>query len=655
MIRYVLFGISMVVALQTATTQPALSPRTASYDIELQLDTALHQINARQTLTFKNPSGDTLYTMPFHMYYNAFKNNQTTFNTGASRIPRNKSEAAILDCEWSWIEVQEVKDKDGQVLSTRYIQPDDGNIYDHTVLEVQLKEPILPFAEYQLQMRWHSQIPKAMIRTGYNRDYYFMAQWFPKLGVYEPAGMRFSENGQWNCHQYHANTEYYGEFGVYKLAIDVPEHYVVGASGTLTEKTTKEGRAIYHFVAEDVIDFTWTACPRFEEITDDWKGVKIKLLITPEHLCNQDRFLTAAKHSLDFFEEYLERYPYPTLTIVSPPYYGLFSGAMEYPTLITAPTLCYLPRSIRTTETLVIHELVHQYFMQMVATNEQEEPWLDEGFTSFFEAKIMDRYYPRGIVDLFGIHIGSTEFRRGRFINAENIKVNPLSDFGWHFEHGSYAELFYGKAAVLLRTLEGLIGEEVMQQLMYTYFQRWKFRHPCREDFIAIALEVSRQHHGEEMSASVQRLLHQGIYGTDACDYELNEISVRELPPLQGHFEQIDSCYRQLEREVPLYESRVLIFRREGMQVPVEVLVRFDDGSSVLEKWDGISRSHDFTYRADKKVVSAHIDPHRKVPLDRNLINNSYTLSPTGRGLRAYALTVASWVEGLMANLMFLI
>ncbi|MCG8329830.1 MAG: M1 family metallopeptidase [Chitinophagales bacterium] len=635
--------------------QKPLSPRTANYQIDLELDTANHQINAHQTLTFKNPSADTIYTMPFHLYYNAFKNNQTSFNISSARIPRSKSEEAIEQCEWAWIEVTKIIDEKGQPLNARYIQPDNNNINDHTVLEIQLEEPVMPYATYQLEMEWHSQIPKMMIRTGYNRDFYFMAQWFPKLGVYEPAGMRFSRKGQWNCHQYHANTEYYGEFGVYEVSMTVPEQYVVGASGALITQTTSNGWTTHTYQAEDVIDFTWTACPRFEEVLDRWEDVNIRLLISPEHMINKERFLGAAKNSLSFFAEYLEKYPYPTLTIVCPPYYGLFSGAMEYPTLITAPTLHDLPKGIRTSETLTIHELTHQYFMQMVATNEQEEPWMDEGFTAFFEAKIMDQFYPEGIVNMWGIQIGSKEFRRGRFFNADNIQVNPLSDFGWHFEHGSYSEIVYGKAAVVLSTLEGIVGEHVMQKIMQNYFSKWKFKHPCRDDFITIALEITEKELGTSSKQTVNELLQQAIFGTEVCDYSVHSISNHELPPMQGLFADNTDCETKLNRDIPIYRSSVILFRQTAFQLPVEVAVTFDDGSTILEKWDGKTRSYELSYQGQKQVISAYIDPDFKLPIDKNRINNSYTLTPAKAGLRAYLLNATRWLQGLMANLSMLV
>ena len=166
----------------------------------------------------------------------------------------------------------------------------------------------------------------------------------------------------------------------------------------MLKKEEKGERTIHHYLAEDVIDVTWTANPDLVEYKEDWKGVEIRLLIMPEHQHNRERFLGAARASLNFFEEYIEKYPYPTLTIVSPPYYGLAAGAMEYPTIITSPTLSGFPKGILSTETLTIHELTHQYFMQMLSTNEQEEPWMDEGFTSYFEGKIMDLTYEGGVV-----------------------------------------------------------------------------------------------------------------------------------------------------------------------------------------------------------------------------------------------------------------
>ena len=642
------------------TNNAALSERVANYKIDLTLDTARKHVSAQQILTFNNPSADTIWTMPFHLYYNAFKNNKTVFMRNGGRAFANKSKEDKQRGIWPYIQVLRVTTAAGVLPmdSLHYIQPDIANPDDHTVLELRLTTPILPYQSYTLTMDWESSIPNASIRTGYNRDYYFMVQWYPKLGVYEPAGTRFAEQGQWNCHQYHPQTEYYGEFGVYEVTMNVPKGYVVGGSGYQTQATLKNDRQVVTYLAEDVIDFAWTASPNFMEIHRDWKGVDVKLLIMPEHVCNQERFFEAAFYTLDFFEAYLEKYPYPSLTIVSPPYYGLFSGAMEYPTLFTAPTLCLLPENLRTTQTLTMHELTHQYFMQMLATNEQEEAWMDEGFTAFFEAKMMDKYYPKGVFywDYLDWYIGSMEYRRGRFFNSDNINIGPLSQMSWQYQHGGQREIFYGKGAMSLATLEGLVGEPCFKDLMQQYFKRWKFKHPSRLDFMAIVRERVALFHSPEFAASIDHYMEQVVYGTGACDYSVHSISNTLIEEPLGYFEQWEKARLPLGDDwTEQFRAQVILYRLEALQVPQEIRVTFDDGSSVLEKWDGVARSHDFTYEGSRKIVSVHIDPAFKIPIDKNIWNNSYTLRPTSPGILRYSSSFFTWMQGLMVSLSALV
>jgi len=640
--------------------QEALSARTTNYNISLTLNTKEKQVAATQKLTFVNPSPDTIWTMPFHMYYNAFKNNHSTFANEAKGFGSRKSEKDIQAGIWSWIDVTQVVDASGNLLtdSLRYQAVDDGNPNDHTVLVLRLKEPILPHATYQLDMQWQSQIPKTSIRTGYNHDFFFMAQWYPKLGVYEKAGTRFAKEGQWNCHQYHANTEYYGEFGVYEVSITAPKEFVIGASGHLIEEEVNGNAKTSTYRAEDVIDFAWTANPSFIEIKDQWRDVDIKLLIMPEHVCNKDRFLVAAKHTLDFFEEYIEKYPYPYLTIVSPPCYGLFSGAMEYPTLFTAPTLCLLPENIRTTETLTMHELTHQYFMQMLATNEQEEAWMDEGFTAFFEAKMMDKFFPKGVLywDYMNVYVGAMEYRRGRFFNADNISIGPMSAFGWHFRHGGHREIVYGKGAMTLATLEGLVGEACMQNIIKTYFKRWKFKHPCRHDFLDVVNEVVSQCYDEAFSRMVFEVMTQAIYDTAPCDYAVHSVTNTPIQEPLGFFDNLTQPKIPTQKEKNTrYKAQTILFRLGGFQVPQEVFITFDNGDVITEEWDGKARSIDFTYEGTRKIVSVHIDPKQKILLDKNLINNSYSTQTQTTGIYRYATSFMTWMQGALVSISALV
>lgn len=627
----------------------ALSPRVANYVMDVRLDVDHHQLEVQQTLHFRNPSGDTLHRMPFHLYYNAFKNNQSYFNTEYSRIPREIPKEEAEQGIWGWSELREVRDSMGRRLRFDYANL--GNPQDHTVLWVELETPVLPYGEYALEMDWHAQIPKSKARTGYSRDFYFMVQWFPKLGVYEPAGTRFAQKGQWNCHPYYPQTEYYADFGNYRVSLDVPVDYVVGASGVLVDSSSQGGRKTMTYLAEDVIDFAWTAHPGFLRVQDKWREVDVTLLVRPEHLWQKDRFLDAARHTLDFFAEYLEPYPYPSLTIVSPPFHGLYSGAMEYPTLITAPTLSGLPQGIRATETLTIHELTHQYFMQIVATHEQEEPWMDEGFTSYFEAKILDRAYPGGVVDwgYLDVHINSKDLRRGRFLLTQNPKVNPLSDFGFHFQHGSYGDIVYSKACVGLQTLEGLVGEETMKQIIRNYYQRWKYKHPCRDDFLDVVREVLTETQDEARTGQVMAFLEQLIYGTEECDYAVASVSHFPQREKLGFFGNVDTPLYPTNTPDSL-EARVLLFRHGEMVVPQEIRVEFENGTEIMEYWNGQARSHELRYRGRGRIVCVELDPDGRIPLDGNGINNSLHLQNDKTGIWRHAVSFLTWMEAALTS-----
>jgi len=593
------------------------------------------------------------------MYYNAWKNSQTTFMKH-SNFGAGKSLEDMNNCEWSWVEVMRVVDQNGKDITAnlRYEAVDDGNPLDETVLMLQLDDPIMPFETVQLNMEWQSKVPKIYIRTGYSKEFFFMVQWFPKVGVYEPAGTRFAKKGQWNCHQYHANTEYYADFGVYNVTMDVPENYVVGASGYETKKTIVNGRKKVTYLAEDVIDFAWTANPHFKVIEDNWRDTKICLLIQDEHICNKDRFLESTKNTLDFYAEYLEPYPYLSLTIVSPPYHGLFAGAMEYPTLFTAPTLCDLPEGIKTTETLSIHELTHQWFMQMVATNEQEEAWMDEGFTAYFEAKILDKYYDHGTICLptIGVQVGAKELRRGRYMGGANVKSGPLSTISYQFKRPSYREITYGKGALMLFTLEGLVGEKVMQEVIKTYFNRWKFKHPGRQDFIDVVNEVVPAYRKEQYGMDMNWFFDQVIYGTDICEYSVGNISNRKSYAAAGYLNSIDECTPPTtEYEQVIYDSRVTFYRNGGLKIPQEILVNFDDGTSSTIIWDGEERMTTFELTSPKRIISAALDPQRKIYIEHNFLNNSKTIQPDQTGITRYRNSFMTWFQQAMQTVSGLI
>ncbi|NQU81601.1 MAG: M1 family metallopeptidase, partial [Bacteroidetes bacterium] len=391
-----LFTCLIICSISFPVNSQALSSRIANYDMKVKLDPVEKIVDGTMILEWKNPSQDTIRELRFHMYLNAFKNNRSTFWKESGGQLRGMDVDTKDPQVWGWIDILSLKTMEGIDLtnSMQFVQPDDDNADDQTVAEVKLENPVLPGGNLTLNIEFRSKLPKIFARTGFSDNYFLVAQWFPKIGVYEPAGMRYAEKGEWNCHQYHAHSEFYANFGVYRVEITLPEEFVVGATGKrISEKPVEDGLKQVTYLAEDVVDFAWTASPRFIVVEDKWKDVDIKVYLQPEHEQLALRHTGSVKAALDYFDAHLGPYPYSTISVVDPPFRGLGSSGMEYPTFFTAGSIWGLPNELRFTEMVTIHEFGHTYFMGILATNEFEEAWMDEGMNTYFESRIMDHEY----------------------------------------------------------------------------------------------------------------------------------------------------------------------------------------------------------------------------------------------------------------------
>lgn len=626
-----------------------LSPRIASYRIQVQLDPATKRLDGRQTLTWRNTSGDLVRELRFHLYLNAFRNLNSTFmreSGGQLRgdyIDKNDKDA------FGWIDLRSVQIRSGSAgrpgenLKARiqFIQPDDGNPADRTVIRIPLSEPIRPGETVHVDMDFRARLPEIFARTGFSRDFYLVGQWFPKIGVYEPG--KNGSAGQWNCHQFHAHSEFYADFGNYDVSVTTPRDYRVGATGLLrSEVQNKNGTKTQRWQAEDVVDFAWTASPRYQEVNDVWRRpsggtVRIRLLMQPDHLAQAERHLQAAKTALTYMDKHVGRYPYPNLTIVDPPAHALGAAGMEYSTFITAGTVWGMPAGLRLVEQVVIHEFVHQYFMQMLASNEFEEAWLDEGFTQYFQGRIMDETYGpnSSIVDLLGYRMGDLESSRSAYVHVDNPAIGPVYGNSWQLAEEHYGMLTYQKTATWLRTLEGLLGRPLMDEALRTYFSRWQFRHPRGQNFIDVVNELVPRRTGFRYGPDMNFFFEQVLYGDQVCDYELYEVRNRK----QGSE----------------YRSTITVYRRGDARMPVEVLVRFSDGKELMLHWDGKSRTRTFTLQQSAQVVWARVDPKQKIYMDINFNNNSYALSPSSAPAAKYAAKLTFWVQNWMQWLALLV
>jgi hypothetical protein len=630
-----------------------LSARRTYYNIDAKLDIKTKTVKGEMETWWVNNSTDLVSEVQLHLYLNAFRSSKTTFNRESGRIPGTKKS------ELGWIDIKSLTDRKGTDLLplTQFIRPDDGNIEDSTVLKIDLKEAVTPGDTLFLKINFDSKLPLRIIRTGYTDDFFFVAQWFPKFGVYEPAGMRYATIGGWNCHQFHANSEFYSNHSVYDVKITLPEEYVVGSGGFLLDEADGgDGMKTLTYRAEDIVDFAWTAWPGYAVYKDKWKNVDITLLLPKERIEQVGRQFKAVKNALEYLNDNVGPYPWSHLTFVDPPAKGGGAGGMEYTTLFTSGSSYKMPEFMHLPELTTIHEFGHAYFMGILASNEFEEPWLDEGVNSFWEARIADHYYGKnsGLLDHPWLKISDQSVSRLSYVRSDSRQAVTNSEYSWNFSHGTYGMMSYMKPAVILQTLMGIVGEETINEIFREYYRKWAFRHPSGRDFINVANEVVTRINGNRFGPDLNWFFDQTLFGTGICDYKVAGIrNVKlELPENKVHSRDSSVSLSALSDSLSSYKAVVQLERAGEVMLPVDVLIHFNNNDEIKESWDGKSRFKDYVYYGKRKVKWVKIDPDYRIRMDVNYINNSMTDAPDRIPVRRFTTKFISFMQFLISSVL---
>ena len=621
-------------ATSPSVTQPARSPRNASYVISARLDTANRTLGGEELITWRNTSTAAARSLQFHLYYNAWRNSRSTWMREGQNALGLSAPVSRGESDWGWTDITSLRviragppvDATSRI---RFIAPDDGNADDRTVAEVALDTPVAPGETINVRITWSSRVPRTFARTGVVGNYYFLAQWFPKIGVLEDSG--------WNCHQFHLSTEFFADFGNYDVRLTVPSGWVVGATGVERSRRDEgNGTTTHQYYQEDVHDFAWTTSPRYLERTALFEhatlpAVRMRLLLQPEHEGQEDRHFAAARAALKYYGEWFGAYPYGHLTIVDPAWQSE-AGGMEYPTLITAGTRWLAPRGVAQPEDVTVHEAGHQFFYGVVATNEFEHAWMDEGFDTFAAGRVMVEAATRNFLArrYFGGFIPWTI----RDVSlARAVDVNQLASYrtaanseapatpSWQYWPGTAGHITYDKTAVWLHTLERMLGWHTLQRILSTYYSRWAFKHPKPDDFFAIANEVSRQ--------DLTWFFDQVYRSSATFDYALD--SLRSEP---------------VDQSPDRYRTTVVVRRlREGI-FPVDIRIVFENGQETRWHWNGRDRWKFFDVVQNSRARFAEVDPDRVLLLDLNNTNNSVTLGPKARqAARKWSLAWLIWLQ----------
>jgi hypothetical protein len=616
-----------------------MSERVVHYEIDAKYDPTKHTVDATEVLTYHNLTGQALDHFPFHLYQNAFQPNATWVLEAKRGGSRDTAYDKWDPKEYGSEEIKSIEVVGQGDLTSRlhFIAPDDGNKDDKTVVDLPLTTPIAPGAYVQFKIIFHDQMPETQARSGWKRDFMLGGQWFPKVGVFW--------HGAWNCHQYHANSEFFADFGVYDVKITLPQNQVIGASGIeVSNVNNPDGTKTLTYHGDDIHDFAWTACPRFqvrESVYQSQMGpVKLRFLMMPGHWSQAERHERAIRETLDRFEKWYGPYPYKTLTVVDPEP-GSAAGGMEYPTFITGETSWFMPNGLHAVELVLEHEFGHQYWYGMVATNEFEDAWMDEGINSYTEVKVMDSMLGKNtsVINLAGMTLSEREVQRDGYATVADL--DPMAQNAYdYYNNNSYGGITYGKTASVLLTLEGIIGEDTMQKAMHVYFMKYRFTHPTKEDFLKTIEDVSGK--------NLRWYFDQAVYGSPVLDYEVLKIDSYPM----DWAEDKKNKKSPADDKNTVYQSYVSVHRKMDFVMPIVVEVKFDNGETVRENWDGKSRWTRFSYQKKAQVVSAEIDPDHTVQLDRNNFNNSYSVKPDSKPankLSNYWLFVTQWMSQAMA------
>jgi Peptidase family M1 domain len=617
-----------------------LSERIVHYEIDAKYDATKHTIDADEVLTYHNLTGQALDHFPFHLYQNAFQPSATWVR----EAKRDGSRDTVYD-RWEPKEYgsedilsMEVVGQGDVTKNIQFVAPDDGNKDDKTVVDVHVPKPIPPGSFIQFKIKFHDLMPETQARSGWKRDFLLGGQWFPKVGVWW--------HGAWNCHQYHATTEFFADFGVYDVKLTIPQNEVMGASGVeVSNVDNPDGTKTVTYHGDDIHDFAWTVSPRFQVREATYQAqmgpIKLRFLMQPAHWSQAERHERITRETLDRFEKWYGPYPYKTLTVVDPEPDSA-AGGMEYPTFITGDSSWFMPEGLHVPEVVVEHEFGHQYWYAMVATNEFEDAWMDEGINSYTEVKVLESILGKdtSLINLVGMTLGESEEQRFSYTRAADL--DPMAENAYaYYSSRSYAGVTYGKTASVLLTLEGIIGEDTMARAMRTYFMKYRFTHPSKEDFLKTIEEVS----GKDL----RWYFNQAVYGAPVFDYEIIKI---DSYPVNWHQDEKTQKAQDKDKKNLLYQSYVSLHRKEDFVMPVEVEITFDNGEKVREHWDGESRWTRFSYLKKAQVVSAELDPDHRIFLDRNNFNNSYVVKENLRPavkLSNYWLFVSQWIGQALA------
>lgn len=464
--------------------QPDRWQQRVKYVMNIDMNVQTNQFTGKQKLEYWNNSPDTLTRVFYHLYFNAFQ-------PGSMMDTRSRRQGTITSgrgADWDMrVRDRILKLKPDEIgyqkiLSLKMNGRPQAFTMDETILEVKLDKPIPPRSKVIFDMDFEAQVPLQIRRSGRDNPgskvRYSMSQWYPKICEYDYEG--------WHPTPY-VGREFYGVWGDFDVTIKIDSKYILGGTGYLQNpnqigygyeskgaKVTRPAgdKLSWRFFAPNVHDFMWAADPDYIHKTRKVRdSLTLHLLYKPTNAsaAEWEKVLDDAERALPFIEKHFGPYPYKQFSFI----HG-GDGGMEYPmsTLLIGPGAW-------------LHEWLHNWYYGILGTNESLYGWMDEGFTTYAEDKVMAFLDNNPGFAMEGTY-------RGYQSLAKSGREEPLSTHADHFNtNAAYGAAVYSKGGVFVEQLGYITGAGVRDQILLNYYQQWKFKHPNATDFIRVAEKTS--------------------------------------------------------------------------------------------------------------------------------------------------------------------
>lgn len=486
--------------------QRAYWQQEVNYSIDVSLNDRQHSLDGFERMEYINHSPDTLRFIWIHLWPNAYKNDKTAFTD--QQLENGNTDFYFSGKEQKGY-INKLNFKVNDIIAETLDHPQHIDI-----IQLILPSPLLPGQKVLITTPFHVQLPYSFSRGGHDGESYQVTQWYPKPAVYDKDG--------WHPMPYLDQGEFYSEFGSFDVNITVPDNYVVAATGELQDSKEKEWlrtrkdfnwkplkkkiktkgggyktvqqqfpassqrTKTLQFRQDRIHDFAWFADKRFIVDLDtcrlpSGKVIEAGSYYLPAEKTSWRKSLSFAKDAIRSRSEWIGEYPYSVISVVEGPLGA--GGGMEYPTITVIVPTADTGQLDRTIE----HEIGHNWFYGILASNERLHPWMDEGINTYYGNRyVRSKYGPKG-----DTRLGKTSF----FIeDAEKLlfesvaavrRDQPINTPSDSLSFYNYPLVAYIKTAAWLDYLEQKVGRPQLDKALQHYYQQWKFKHPGPEDFKA--------------------------------------------------------------------------------------------------------------------------------------------------------------------------